>query len=144
MENKHLADYLQEIQAAIAMEGGIPNEFLEFGAAWGETAYDLGRLCASLKELVVNGQTSMEIMLPRRIEGTPSRCPPTRNSFIQIRLDIQMFAICAPGPGASGGWLSHFVDSEAIAVILPFESWDEQTFSPNQQWHMLIERGDDG
>ena len=134
MENKHLADYLHEIQVAIATEGDMPSEFLEFGAAWGTPAYGISRLCEHLKGLVAAGKTRMQIGVPVAAAPTPQRCPPTCNSFIEVSLEIRMYAISVPGPDAEIGWISHLVDSEAIAVILPFKPWNKHTFTPAQNY----------
>jgi hypothetical protein len=144
MENKSLDEYIKDLRRAIAIQGTLPAKYTKVGAIWAPPEAGNTWIYEAVGRLVAQEQTHLEIPLPRSPGVTPPSGPPRNTQAPALKLRIKMIAIRSPGPDFDAGWISHFVDSEAIACILPFRSWNEHTFTPAQQWQPLIEGGDDG
>jgi hypothetical protein len=143
MINRYLDEYINVLCWAIAIQESLPTKYTQVGAIWAPPESGYTCIYEALGNLVAQEQTHINIALPRSPGVTPPIGPPRNTQAPTLKLRIQMIAIRSPN-SFDAGWISHFIDSEAIACILPFQSWGQHTFKQSQQWHMLVERGDDG
>jgi hypothetical protein len=141
MINSYLDEYIKDLRRALAIQQSLPTKYTQVGAIWAPPESGYTWIYEAVGRLVAQEQTHINIALPRSPAVTPNRRPPTASDlFTETRLDIQMIAIRSPN-SFDAGWISHFIDSEAIACILPFQSWGQHTFKPSQQWNLEARDG---